>query len=89
MWFSSCPSHIDVSVHGRLQEWSSAKPRLSDRRDRQREFDSAGQFGRLIGRVETRCLRLTACSCTPISGKSLPVEPIERLMSVARFHSPV
>jgi hypothetical protein len=83
------PSRIATSVQGRLQDWTSANSRLTLARFRQRGLGSAGQLDRLRGQVENRSFRLTPVSCTPISGKSFPVDPIERAMSVVRFHSPV
>jgi hypothetical protein len=83
------PSSIAASVQGRLQDWASANSRVTFARLRHKGLGSAGQLDRRNGQVEKRSFRLKPASCTPISGNNFPVDPIERAMSVARFHSPV
>jgi hypothetical protein len=89
MSFSRLPSRIAIPVQGRLHECVSAKSRLTALRFKQLPLASDGQSGLRNGWVDTNSRMFIEASRTPISGNSLPVEPIERVISVARFHSPL
>ncbi len=86
---SRWPKRMAISVQGRLQDCARAKSSVTARLLRQLLLDSDGQSGHRNGRVETSSRMLIEASRTPISGNSLPVEPIERAMSAARFHAPL